>query len=150
MIEFIVPVFLLSAGGLCLLFPRQIGVAFCRLGKASWRLSTFGLTDMRRLYPEEKAPKIFRILGVVLILFSIPWGIVGVASASGPGAFAAMRESRGYLREQYGSKGNWSISTRAAPDGANDYLITYRYGEHRGTLLATWKGDCYAFSEEKK
>lgn len=150
MIEFVIPLVLLSAGVLCLIYPRQIGAAFCRLGKASWHASTFGLTDMRWFYPEEKAPKIFRIFGVALILFSIPWGIMAVASVSGPGAFAAMRESRGYLSEHYGSAGSWSLSPQSASSGDGDYLVTYRYGEHSGILRAAWRGDHYTFSEEKK
>lgn len=150
MIEFVIPAILLSAGILCVIFPRQIGLAFCRFGKASWRMSTFGLTDMARFYPEEKAPKIFRILGVAWILFSIPWIAIAVSSISGPGAFAAMRESRTYLSEHHGSAGTWKLSTQSLSSSDGDYLVTYRYGQHAGILRATWKGDHYEFAEEKK
>jgi hypothetical protein len=113
-------------------------------------MSTFGLTDMRWFYPEDKAPKIFQILGIALVLFSILWGIFAVLSVSGPRAFAAMRESRAYLKEHYGSATNWSLSTQSATSGEADYLVIYRYGDHTGKLHAAWKGDRYAFSEESK
>lgn len=135
---------------MCLVYAQRIGPAFCRLGKAIWRTSTLGLTDMRWFYPEEKAPKIFRIFGVALILFSIPWGIIAVASVSGPGAFAAMRESRSYLSERHGSAGSWQLSTQSISSSESDYLVTYRYGDQAGILRAIWKGDHYEFSEEKK
>jgi hypothetical protein len=101
MIEFVIPAIMLSVGILSVIFPRQIGLAFCRWGKASWRTSTFGLTDMARFFPEEKAPKIFRILGIAWILLSTPWFGIAIASVSGPGAFAAMRESRAYLSQHH-------------------------------------------------
>jgi hypothetical protein len=148
MIEFGIPVLVFAAGVLCLRFSKQIGVAFCRMGKASWRMNTFGLTDMGRLYPEEKAPRIFKIFGVALILFSVPWGVFGVLSFSGPGTFAAIRESRLYLNDTYGdSNGGWSFSAKSAPSGEGNFVVRYRYGDHRGTLLAPWKGDRYSFGE---
>ena len=150
MIEFIISIALLSAGIFCLIWPRQIGVAFCHLGKASWRVSTFGLTDMRWFYPEEKAPKIFRSFGMALILFGVIWGIIAIVSVSGPGAFAAMRESRGYLKEQYGAVSSYNLSAHAAPSGNGDYVVIYRYGQRNGNLHATWKGDHYVFSETKE
>ena len=150
MIEFIIPAVLLCAGILFLIYPRQIGVAFCRLGKAIWRASTFGLTDMRWFYPEEKAPKIFRMLGIAWILFSIPWIVIAISSISGPGMFAAMRESRGHLSERFGSSSTWSVSAQPVLTHDGDYMVQYRYGEHSGTLYAAWKGDHYSFSDEKK
>lgn len=150
MIEFIIPAVFIVAGILCIIFPQRIGVAFCRLGKATWRTSTFGLTDMARFYPEDKAPKIFRLLGVAWILLSIPWVLFAVSSVSGPGAFAAMRESRGYLREQYGSVSSMELSTQPVTAKDGDYLITYRFGAHAGILRASWRTDHYEFKEEKK
>ena len=54
-----------------MLFASPIGIGFCRLGKAIWRFGTFGLTDMAKLYPENKAPMLFRIFGIFLILWDI-------------------------------------------------------------------------------
>ena len=113
-------------------------------------MSTFGLTDMRWFYPEDKAAWIFRRLGIAFVLFSIPWVLIAIFSFSGPGAFAAMRESRSYLNQLHGPSLTWKVSTQSVSSGAGDYLVTYRYGERAGTLRATWKGDHYVFSEEKK
>lgn len=149
MFEFAIPVVLLLAGIICLAYAQWIGPAFCRLGKAFWRVSTLGLTDMRWFYPEEKAPRIFRSLGVALILFCIPWGIMAVVSVSGPGAIAAMRESRIYLSDRHGSAGSWQLSTQSLASSEGDYLVTYRYGDRSGVLRATWRGDRYEFSEQR-
>lgn len=148
MIEFIIPAVLLLAGILFVIYPRQIGTAFCRMGKASWRASTFGLTDMRWFYSEEKAPKTFRILGIAWMLFSIPWFVIALGSLSGPGAFAAMRESRSYLSEHYGFTANLKLSAQSIPSDEGDYLVTYRHGDRNGRLRATWRIDHYVFSEQ--
>lgn len=150
MFEFAIPVVLIFGGILCLVYAQRIGPAFCQFGKTIWRTSTLGLTDMRWFYPEEKAPVIFRIFGIALILFSIPWGIFAVASVSGPGAFAAMRESRVYLSDHHGSARSWRLSTRLVASSESDYLVTYHHGDRAGVLHATWKGHHYVFSEEKK
>jgi len=150
MFNFAIPMVLLLGGILCLVYAKRIGPAFCLLGKAIWRTCTLGVTDMRWFYPEEKAPKIFRIFGVALILFSIPWDVFAVASVSGPGAFAAMRESEDYLRIRHGAAGSWQLSPQSVASSESDYLVTYRYGDRSGTLRATWKVDRYEFSEEKK
>ena len=148
MFEFYIPAIMLGAGILCLIYPHQIGVGFCRLGKAIWRVTTLGLTDMHWFYPEEKAHKTFRLTGIFLILFSIPWGIMVAASFSGPGAFAAVRESRTYLAGHYGSADSWGLSPKSNLYGGDgDYLVTYRYGTRSGILHAEWKSDHYAFSE---
>lgn len=148
MFGFVVPVALLLAGLACVLWPQKIGVSFCRIGKAIWRVITFGLTDMRWFYSEERSPTAFRSMGVALILLSIPLGVIAVKSISGPGSFDAMRECRGYLHERYGTTNNWQVSTHAAPSRKEDYLVVYHYGEHTGTLFATWKRDHYTFSEK--
>jgi hypothetical protein len=150
MIEFVIPLVFLGFGIACIVRPQQVGVAFCRLGKATWKISTFGLTDMRRFYPEEKAGSIFRKLGIGFVVLSIPWVFIAFFSFSGPGALAAMRESRGYLSAHYGSAGRWKLSTESVPSAESDYLVTYRYGERVGILRATWQGDHYVFSELKK
>jgi len=86
MIELIVPAFFFAFGIACLVRPLQIGVAFCRLGKATWKISTFGLTDMGRFYQEEKAAATFRKLGAGFILLSLPWAFIAYFSFSGPGS----------------------------------------------------------------
>ena len=150
MIEFILPGIMLLMGILFLLFPGPIGVAFCRMGKANWRAMTFGKTDMARFYPEEKAPTIFRVLGVAWILLSIPWLYMAFASLSGPGALAAIRQSRTYLSEHYGSSGSSKLSATPVSSGASDYVVTYQYGGHAGTLNASWQKDHYVLSEGGK
>jgi hypothetical protein len=150
MIELIVPAALIVFGIACVIRPQQIGVAFCRFGKATWKASTFGLTDMRRFYPEEKAATTFRVIGIGFILLSLPWVFIAYSSFSGPGSFAAIRESRGYLNAHYGSANRWNLSTQPVPARADDYLVTYRYGNHTGTLRAVWQDGHYLFSEEKK
>lgn len=141
---------LLIAGVLCLKYPRQIGIAFCRLGKAIWRVGTFGITDMAFFYPEAKAPRVFKTAGIMLIIFSIPFGVIGVLSLSGPGELDAMRECSGYLKSTYGATNkDWELSARSADTGLDDYFIDYRYDDHKGTLRATWKSDHYIFIEEK-
>lgn len=148
MIELIVPAVFLVFGVACVIRPQPIGLAFCRLGKATWRMSTFGLTDMARFYPEDKAPKIFRLIGIGFILLSLPWVSFAYASFSGPGAFAAMHESKAYLKEHYGSSATYELSAQSAATPEEDYFVKYRYGGRTGTLRATWKGDRYVFTEE--
>jgi hypothetical protein len=148
MIEFIVPAVFLIFGVACVIRPEPIGLAFCRFGKATWRMSTFGLTDMARFYPEDKAARTFRFLGIGFILLSLPWIFFAYASFSGPGAFAAMHESKAYLKEHHGSAATYELSTQSASTPEGDYFVKYRYGERTGTLRATWKGDRYVFTEE--
>lgn len=57
----------LVVGILMAIFRRAIGVAFCKLGKQTWKNNPFGIpaeyTD--RLYDERKAPGIMLLMGVV-------------------------------------------------------------------------------------
>ena len=148
MIEFLLALIPLGLGIVCLFRPKQVGLAFCCLGKTIWRVSTFGLTDMRWFYPEDKAPRIMRMLGIMLILAGIISGVIAVLSVSGPGAFAALHESRVYLSERFGSprdRSNMSATSAATEDGA--YLVTYRYGQHSGVLHASWEQNHYMFTE---
>jgi len=54
---------LFFAGLITYRFATVIGSMFCRIGKKVWRICTFGLTDMAVFYPEEKAGRIFRLMG---------------------------------------------------------------------------------------
>ena len=59
-------------------WSAPLGIGFCRLGKAVWRIGTFGLVDMASIYDEASAPRNFRRLGIVncvmgLILIVIAW-----------------------------------------------------------------------------
>ena len=107
----ILPIIFILFGCACLIFPRQIGVGFCKLGKWIWKTSTFGLTDMRWFYPEDKAPALFRIFGLFLLAGGILFMALFLVSFSGPGSLFAMREASIYLDKSYGhSGGSWSIS----------------------------------------
>jgi hypothetical protein len=95
-IDFIIlPIFVLAFGIACFVFPKQTGVGFCRLGRRIWKLTTFGLTDMRWFYPEDKAPSLFRLSGIFVILLGVWLVIVSALSFFGPGSFYAMREAEG-------------------------------------------------------
>lgn len=75
--------------------------------------------------------------------------ILGILSVSGPGAFAAMRESRGYLKDSYGpSSMEWSVSAKSASSGEGDYQVEYEYAGRTGSLHATWTGEESLFSED--
>ena len=144
------PIILIIFGSICLIFPHQIGIGFCKLGKWIWKTSTFGLTDMGWFYPEDKAPYLFRIFGI----FFLAGGIVFLAffslSFSGPGSLFAMREANIYLYESYGdSGGNWSISASKDNDDGTNVTITYRHGNKSGILKGEWDGQKYVFSEQE-
>jgi len=55
-------------GDVMLILAKPIGVAFCRLVKANWRMLTFGKTDMARYYSEQRAPITMRIVGAGLLV----------------------------------------------------------------------------------
>lgn len=56
-----------------LLFVKAelIGNGFCKLGKAIWRVGTFGYTDMKMFYQEAHAKIVNKIFGILLITWSI-------------------------------------------------------------------------------
>ena len=69
----------LIVGAAMVVFNRAIGVGFCRVGKRAWRNSPIdpGKRLLERIYDEQRAPRIMRLLGIVLILqgvfFILPW-----------------------------------------------------------------------------
>ena len=78
----------LIVGLLFIVFPKSIGIAFCRIGKWTWKgheddLAGKTRQEMRRALPafspdydEKKAPKIFRFLGVVLLMQAVVFFIL--------------------------------------------------------------------------
>jgi hypothetical protein len=145
----VVPLLLIIAGILCLIFQRPIGIAFCRLGKGIWKVSTFGFTDMRWFYPEDKAPGIFRIFGIALVLFGMVLLTIGILSFSGPGTLYAMREARGHLENVYGIHGGeWSVSASKQDPDAMVVSVSYRYGSESGRLRGEWDGEKYVFTKD--
>ncbi len=50
---------------------EPIGKTFCTLGKASWKIGTFGRTDMKVFYQESHAKIVFKIFGILLVVGAI-------------------------------------------------------------------------------
>ncbi len=146
--ELVLSFVMLAIGIVGLARPRKVGIAFCRLGKATWRLGTFGLTDMRFFYPENQAQRIGRGIGAFGVFIGISFGAFATLSLHGPGMFAAIRQSRIYLEKTYGpSDGNWSLSANIGAWGDTDYVVEYRFADHHGNLNAHWTGKEYVISE---
>jgi hypothetical protein len=149
MFGILLPICLLVSGVLALIYRQQAGLLFCRVGKAIWRVSTFGISDMHWFYPEDKSPRIGLLLGLMLCFFGITFGSISVMSFSGPNSFAAMYQAEDYLKKTYGdSKDGYSLSCHAAPDKANDEIVHYTYSAKTGNLRASWDGKKYTFTEE--
>jgi hypothetical protein len=57
----------LVVGLVMTVFARPLGVAFCRIGKLAWKGNRIGVPsdEVDRLYDDSKAPKVFRLLGIV-------------------------------------------------------------------------------------
>src|SRR5712691_5494492 len=110
-----VPVIL---GLIMLIFAKPLGIAFCRAGRANWRMLTFGKTDMARFYSEERAPLTMRIVGAGFLLFGIVFLYQLGFPFKGPGRFKATAQAKAYLSTMYGSPtGNWRISPKSeSPD----------------------------------
>ncbi len=147
--DIITPIIIIIVGISMITFPTQLGVGFCKLGKTIWKLSTLGLTDMRWFYQEDKAPIIFRRLGVVSILVGVIFSVITIVSFFGPNSFAAMREVRQYLEEKYGqSETSWSLSCQSKDNSENSVHVYYRNDEVEGCLIGVWNGSKYLFTEE--
>lgn len=147
--ELIFPILFIALGLAMVIYPREIGHGFCKLGKAIWKTSTLGLTDMHWFYSEDRAPKIFRLMGVFWILFGGIFLFIIGGTFFGPNAFAAIREARSYLADQHGkSSSGSSFSATEGAQGQNSVIIKYRYGDHSGSLIGFWNGDQYEFVEE--
>ncbi len=101
---------------------------------------------MAYFYQEERAKKTFRLLGPIFLCVGLMLCWVSYLSFSGPGAWAAMRESRSFLAAKYENAGTWKVSANtAAEDGSVD--VDYQYGTHTGKLHAVWAKDHYVFAE---
>jgi hypothetical protein len=70
-LEVIVPTIFLILGTLFAVFPRRSGLIFSTIGRWTWRIGTFGLTDMRWFYPDDRKPNTMRLLGIGWILMAI-------------------------------------------------------------------------------
>ena len=146
MFEILFPLPFLVLGVLMTFKREKFAEWFCALGKATWRLNTFGLTDMAPLYREKKAKQTFIILGPVFLCAGLLLSGWTYLSFSGPGSFCAMRESRAYLKSLYGDSATWKVSSSfAAVDGSVD--LSYKYGDHAGKLRGIWRKDHYVFTE---
>lgn len=78
----------LVIGLLFVLFPKAIGVSFCRIGRWTWKGHESDLAgrmrqEMRRAFPafapdydETKAPRIFRFLGMVFLAQAVVFFIL--------------------------------------------------------------------------
>ena len=85
--QFIIPgIVSIVVGILMTIFNQAIGIAFCKIGKASWDSAKDNPNDFVRgrakgsdaYYDEKSAPRIMRLLGVVFViqgLFLIGVGI---------------------------------------------------------------------------
>ena len=145
----ILPLGFILAGISALLYQTEAGLLFCRIGKWTWRISTFGLTDMRWFYPEDRARRIGLKLGLMFCLFGICFGTFSLMSLSGPNSFAAMRQAQDYLKKSYGASSNgYSFSCRSVPGAGNDVIVHYEYSGKVGDLRGSWDGSQYKFSEE--
>lgn len=138
---------MLVLGVLALVFSQQAGLFFCRMGKASWRMSTFGLTDMRWFYREERASNTGRRLGLLLCIMGFFWGAIAVLALSGPNSFAAMSQAQSFLKGKYGGSLGYSFTCKTTADPRN-LIVHYKYGGKEGDLVATWDGKAYQFAEK--
>jgi len=68
----------LLVGVLLFLKAETIGSGFCKVGRAIWKVGTFGLTDMKAFYQEAHARIVFRIFGVVLVVGSLVFACISV------------------------------------------------------------------------
>ena len=144
----LVPLIFLPLGILFAIFPNQSGLIFCRLGKATWRISTFGLTDMHWFYREDKVPRSMRRIGIGFILMGVLFTTLIIFSFCGPNSLAAMREAGDFLKTSYGpSSGGCSLSCKSLPDGSNDVVVHYKYAGRKGDLHGVWNGKHYLFTE---
>lgn len=146
MFEILFPLPFLAIGIAATFFRERTAEWFCRFGRALWRRTTFGLTDMAAFYQEEQAKRVFRLLGPVFLCAGLLVAWASVQSFSGPNTWAAMRQARSYVEAKHGaSSGGWKFSASSRSDDTVE--ISYRYGAKEGRLLAIWKTDHYEFTE---
>jgi len=143
-----VPVIL---GLIMVIFAKPFGIAFCRVGKANWRMLTFGMTDMGRFYNEQRAPLTMRLVGAAFLIFGIIFLYQLGFPFNGPGRFKATVEAKAYMSAKYGTPtGNWRISAKSGTPDNTVVIVDYLYDGQTGSLRAEWQDDRYKFSEIKK
>jgi hypothetical protein len=146
MFEILFPIPFLVIGVAATFFHERAAEWFCRAGRALWRRTTFGLTDMAPFYQEEQAKRVFRLLGPLFLCGGLFATWMTVQSLSGPNTWAAMRQARSYVEAKHAaSGGGWKFSASSKSDDTVE--VTYRYGTAHGRLLATWKTNHYEFTE---
>ena len=134
-----------------LIFAKPVGAAFCKFGKATWKVGTFGMTDMAFFYPEDKAPRIIRLVGGAFVVFGIMFLVLAGFPFKGPGQFKAMSEAKDYLNTTYGdSSGSWKFSSKSESSDDTVVRVDYSFGPHSGSLVGEWSVDHYKFSERRK
>jgi hypothetical protein len=138
-------------GAVMLIFAKPLGTAFCRSGRANWRMLTFGLTGLGRLYNEKRTPITMRIVGAGFLLFGIVFLYEAGFPFKGPNRFKATIEAKEYLTNVYGSPGH---TRRLSPERESTddsvVIVNYQFGDHSGSLRGKWKGDKFEFSEIEK
>jgi hypothetical protein len=148
--DIFLPLGFLVLGIVMAIFSKQVGIVFCRLGKAIWKILTFGLTDMHWFYNEERAPRTMQRLGMVLCVIGFVFAGYSIVSLSGPNSFAAMRQAQSYLKKTYGDSINgYSFSCNSIPNEANGVIVHYKYSGKQGDLHASWDGSKYTFTEAR-
>jgi hypothetical protein len=145
----ILPYVFVIFGLIVAVYSQQAGLLFCKAGKAIWKISTFGLTDMHWFYPEDKAPRVMRQTGICFCLIGMVFVALSIYSLSGPNSFAAMSQAQDYLEKTYGdSQDGYSFSCHAIPNETNGVIVHYEYSGKTGNLHASWDGKKYIFAQE--
>jgi hypothetical protein len=84
----------LVVGLLFVVFPKPIGVGFCRIGKWTWKgheddvfgkvSQEFGkaipFLSREKIYNEAEAPRIFRFLGIVFLIQAVVFFILSAVT----------------------------------------------------------------------
>ncbi len=75
---YIASIITVITGVLMMIFRKPWGVAFCRLGKASFRLGgRFARSfPYEQYYDEAKAPASFKLMGIVFILTGLGFAVI--------------------------------------------------------------------------
>ena len=112
---------------------------------------TFGKTDMAIFYPEERAPTIMRIVGGAFLVFGLIFLFALGFPFKGPGQFKAVGEAKDYLSRTYGSSGgSYHLEAKSESSDNTVVVIDYRYGQHAGSLRASWSGDHYSVVDDQQ
>jgi hypothetical protein len=145
----ILPYLPIMIGVVMLIFAKQVGLAFTKIGKAIWKTLTFGANDMGFLYSEKRAPIVMRIVGGGLIILGLPIVLSTGWTFKGPNQYKAMYEAEKYLASKYGSSNELELSTMNRTTDNEKLDLNYKIDEHTGVLHAVWLGEKYQFEEKK-